>query len=188
MGYGTGAVFGCPAHDQRDLDFALKYALPVLPVVSPVDAAGFTIGDTAYTGPGRMINSRFLDGMSEDDAWEEVARRVEAATLDGAPVGTRKINFRLRDWGISRQRYWGCPIPVIHCASCGILPVPRSDLPVVLPQDVTFDAPGNPLDRHPSWRNVACPRCSGPARRETDTMDTFVDSSWYFARFTDPDQ
>ena len=188
MGYGTGAIFGCPAHDQRDLDFARKYGLPVTPVVCPPDkdVASFAIGDTAYTGPGRMIHSRFLDGLSEDDAWEEVALRLEAATLGNAPVGERKINFRLRDWGISRQRYWGCPIPVIHCEACGVIPVPRAELPVVLPDDVTFDQPGNPLDRHPSWKHVACPNCNGPARRETDTMDTFVDSSWYFARFTDP--
>ena len=188
MGYGTGAVFGCPAHDQRDLDFALKYGLPVLPVVAPPgeEAGSFTIGDTAYVGPGRMINSRFLDGMSEDDAWEFVAKRLESGSLGNAPIGTRKINFRLRDWGVSRQRYWGCPIPVIHCEACGVLPVPKADLPVVLPQDVSFDQPGNPLDRHPTWRNVTCPQCGGPARRETDTMDTFVDSSWYFARFTDP--
>jgi leucyl-tRNA synthetase len=188
MGYGTGAIFGCPAHDQRDLDFARKYGLPVTPVVCPPaqDPATFVIGDTAYLGDGFMVNSRFLDGMSTDDAWEDVARRLETASLGNQPVGQRKVNFRLRDWGISRQRYWGCPIPVIHCEACGVVPVPIADLPVKLPDDVTFDVPGNPLDRHPTWKHVTCPVCAGPARRETDTMDTFVDSSWYFARFTDP--
>ncbi len=188
MDYGTGAIFGCPGHDQRDLDFARKYGLPVKPVVLPPgeDAANFAIGDTAYDGEGVMINSRFLDGLDPQAAFETVATRLEAATLDNLPVAARKVNFRLRDWGISRQRYWGCPIPVIHCESCGVVPVPKQDLPVKLPEDVTFERPGNPLDHHPSWKHVACPRCGGPGRRETDTMDTFVDSSWYFARFTDP--
>jgi leucyl-tRNA synthetase len=188
MDYGTGAIFGCPAHDQRDLDFANKYRLGNTPVVCPPgeDPATFVITDTAYDGDGRMINSRFLDGMTISEAQEEVARRLESTTRGNRPVGAREVNFRLRDWGISRQRYWGCPIPVIHCEGCGIVLVPESDLPVELPEDVDFDRPGNPLDRHPTWKNVGCPRCSRPARRETDTMDTFVDSSWYFARFTDP--
>ena len=188
MGYGTGAVFGCPAHDQRDLDFARKYGLPVTLVVCPQgqDPSAFAIGTTAYVGEGRMVNSRFLDGMSTDDAWEDVARRLETTSLGNEPVGRRKVNFRLRDWGVSRQRYWGCPIPIIHCEACGVVPVPVADLPVTLPDDVTFDLPGNPLDRHPTWKHVACPHCAAAARRETDTMDTFVDSSWYFARFTDP--
>ncbi len=188
MEYGTGAIFGCPAHDQRDLDFVNKYGLGATPVVCPPDAdpQSFVVTDTAYDGGGRMINSRFLDGMTVEQAKEEVAQRLEHKVCGNRPVARRQVNFRLRDWGISRQRYWGCPIPVIHCTSCGIVPVPEKDLPVELPEDVEFDRPGNPLDRHPRWTQVACPQCGKPARRETDTMDTFVDSSWYFARFTDP--
>ncbi len=188
MEYGTGAIFGCPAHDQRDLDFVNKYGLGNVPVVCPegVDPATFTITDEAYIGEGRMINSRFLDGLSIPEAKEQVASRLETETLDGRPVAERKVNFRLRDWGISRQRYWGCPIPVIHCDACGVVPVPGDQLPVTLPEDISFDIPGNPLDRHASWKKVCCPNCGADARRETDTMDTFVDSSWYFARFTDP--
>jgi len=188
MEYGTGAIFGCPAHDQRDLDFVNKYRLPVIPVVCPdgQDPAAFRITDTAFEGDGFMINSCFLDGMRVAEAKEEVARRLERERRDGRPVGERQVQYRLRDWGISRQRYWGCPIPIIHCETCGIVPVPDRDLPVKLPEDVDFDRPGNPLDRHPTWKHVRCPSCGGPARRETDTMDTFVDSSWYFARFTDP--
>src|SRR6185295_9180259 len=250
MDYGTGAIFGCPAHDQRDLDFVNKYGLGNTPVVCPPgqDPATFVITDTAYDGPGTMMNSRFLDGMTIEQAKEEAARRLENAFLPSAntgsavtsasatatpppergrsdreairvgvnsgvsdhkqppprpspfqgegaqtpaqagrqPVGKRQVNFRLRDWGISRQRYWGCPIPVIHCQHCGIVPVPEQDLPVKLPDDVAFDKPGNPLDRHPTWKHVTCPSCGRAATRETDTMDTFVDSSWYFARFTDP--
>ena len=188
MEYGTGAIFGCPAHDQRDLDFVNKYGLGNTPVVCPPgqDPKTFVVTDTAYDGDGRMINSRFLDGMTIDEAKEEVAKRLEQTSAGNRAVAQRQVNYRLRDWGISRQRYWGCPIPIIHCDKCGVVPVPVSDLPVTLPDDVTFDKPGNPLDRHPTWKNVKCPQCDGPARRETDTMDTFVDSSWYFARFTDP--
>jgi leucyl-tRNA synthetase len=193
MEYGTGAIFGCPAHDQRDLDFVNKYGLGNVPVVCPpgVDPKNFVITDTAYDGDGRMINSRFLDGMTVAQAKEEVAKRLENETRSdkrGAnrAVAQRQVNYRLRDWGISRQRYWGCPIPIIHCQACGVVPVPEKDLPVTLPEDVTFDRPGNPLDHHPTWKNVICPQCGGPATRETDTMDTFVDSSWYFERFTDP--
>src|SRR6267154_1345986 len=188
MEYGTGAIFGCPAHDQRDLDFVNKYALGNIPVVCPEgqDPNSFVITDTAYDGDGRMINSRFLDGMTIEQAKEEVAKRLESALRGNMAVGERQVNFRLRDWGISRQRYWGCPIPVIHCPRCGVVPVPDKDLPVVLPEDVSFDRPGNALDHHPTWKHVACPQCGGKAQRETDTMDTFVDSSWYFARFTDP--
>jgi leucyl-tRNA synthetase len=188
MEYGTGAIFGCPAHDQRDLDFVNKYGLGNTPVVCPEgqDPNTFVITDTAYDGDGRMINSRFLDGMTIAQAKEEVAKRLESELRGNMPVGERQVNFRLRDWGISRQRYWGCPIPVIHCPKCDVVPVPDEDLPVVLPDDVTFDKPGNALDHHPTWKHVKCPQCGAEATRETDTMDTFVDSSWYFARFTDP--
>src|SRR5437667_151927 len=188
MDYGTGALFGCPAHDQRDLDFVNTYGLGNTPVVCPpgVDPKTFVITDAAYDGDGRMINSRFLDGMTIEQAKEEIAKRLETEVRGNTPVGERQVNFRLRDWGISRQRYWGCPIPVIHCEKCDVVPVPDKDLPVRLPEDVTFDRPGNALDHHPTWKHVACPKCGAKAQRETDTMDTFVDSSWYFARFTDP--
>lgn len=183
MDYGTGAIFACPAHDQRDLDFARKYDLPVLPVVLPPgeDAATFNVGKEAYVGPGAIFNSEFLDGLDIEAAKTEAVNRIEAMDQgQGATV------YRLRDWGVSRQRYWGCPIPVIHCAACGPVGVPEDQLPVVLPDDVAFDKPGNPLLRHPTWRHTTCPSCGGKAERETDTLDTFVDSSWYFARFTDP--
>lgn len=188
MDYGTGAIFGCPAHDQRDLDFVNKYGLGNTPVVLPPgqDPNTFVVTGTAYDGTGTLFNSRFLDGMTIDEAKEEVAKRLEKDSRGNRPVAQRQVNYRLRDWGISRQRYWGCPIPVIHCDKCGVVPAPVETLPVKLPDDVTFDKPGNPLDRHPTWKNVKCPSCGGDARRETDTMDTFVDSSWYFARFTDP--
>jgi leucyl-tRNA synthetase len=188
MEYGTGAIFGCPAHDQRDLEFARSQGLPVIPVVLPPgeDAAHFAIGEEAYTGDGVMINSEFLDGLTVEAAKEKIAEHLAKRKVKGKPQGERQIQYRLRDWGISRQRYWGCPIPMIHCPTCGIVPVPEQDLPVKLPDDVTFDRPGNPLDRHPTWKHVTCPRCGGPATRETDTMDTFVDSSWYFARFCSP--
>jgi leucyl-tRNA synthetase len=188
MDYGTGAIFGCPAHDARDFEFATKYGLGHTTVVCPPDAdpATYQVIDAPYEGDGRAINSRFLDGLTTAEAKEEVARRLEKESAGNHPVARRQVNYRLRDWGISRQRYWGCPIPIIHCKSCGPVPVPEADLPVKLPDDVTFDRPGNPLDRHPTWKQVACPQCHGSAERETDTMDTFVDSSWYFARFTDP--
>ena len=188
MDYGTGAVFGCPAHDQRDFEFARLYDLPITPVICPpgMTPAEVRVGDAAYDGEGTLTGSRFLDGLDIAAAKAEVARRLEAVEIDGAPQAVRTTTYRLRDWGISRQRYWGCPIPVIHCDACGTVPVPDADLPVMLPEDVSFDVPGNPLDRHPTWSRVACPRCGAPARRETDTMDTFVDSSWYFLRFTDP--
>jgi len=188
MDYGTGAIFGCPAHDQRDLDFVNVYGLGATPVVCPVDVdpKTFSVDKVAYDGEGVMINSHFLNGMTITEAKEEVSRRLETRIIGNRAQGRRQVNYKLRDWGISRQRYWGCPIPVIHCESCDVVPVPASELPVRLPDDVTFDLPGNPLDRHPTWKHVACPKCGKPARRETDTMDTFVDSSWYFARFTDP--
>ena len=182
MGYGTGAIFGCPAHDQRDFDFATKYNLPILPVVIPndVEPKDFDLKGEAYTGPGRLANSAFLDGLTVEEAKSAVIDRLEQ---DG--VGERTVNFRLRDWGISRQRYWGCPIPIVHCETCGPVAVPKSELPIRLPDDVTFDVPGNPLDRHPTFKHTTCPKCGAAARRETDTCDTFVDSSWYYARFTD---
>ncbi|UPT62956.1 MAG: leucine--tRNA ligase [Hyphomonadaceae bacterium JAD_PAG50586_4] len=183
--YGTGAIFGSPAGDQRDLDFANKYKLPFKPVVLPPgeDAATYTVTKDAYTDDGVIYNSRFLDGLSTRDA---ITRAIEE--LVKLEKGEATTQYRLRDWGVSRQRYWGCPIPAIHCAKCGVVPVPAKDLPVTLPEDITFDKdkPGNPLDRHPTWKHVKCPSCGGEAQRETDTLDTFVDSSWYFARFTDP--
>lgn len=186
MGYGTGAIFGCPAHDQRDLAFARKYGLDIIPVVLPpgADAQAFAIADEPYLGPGTLYNSEFLDGLPTADAIDAAIAKIEAMGL-----GKASTQYRLRDWGVSRQRFWGCPIPAIHCEKCGVVPVPAKDLPVRLP-DVdarVFKTPGNPLDRMPEWRNVPCPECSGPAKRETDTFDTFIDSSWYFARFaTDP--
>jgi len=188
MDYGTGAIFGCPAHDQRDLDFARKYGLNVIPVVLPPDAdpKQFSVGDEAYNGPGTIYHSDFLDGLTIEAAKTEIARHFGAQQIGNQPQGVVETNYRLRDWGISRQRYWGCPIPVIHCDEHGVVPVPDQDVPVKLPDDVTFDKPGNPLDYHPTWKHVPCPICGRPARRETDTMDTFVDSSWYFARFTEP--
>lgn len=181
--YGTGAIFGCPAHDQRDLDFARKYGLEVKPVVLPPDAdpATFAVGDEAYVGDGVAFNSDFLDGLAVD-----AAKRAAIERLEGQSGGEGTVQYRLRDWGISRQRYWGCPIPMIHCPSCGVVPVPREALPVALPEDVEFDKPGNPLAHHAGWKTVSCPKCGGAAERDSDTMDTFVDSSWYFARFCSP--
>ena len=178
MDYGTGAVMAVPGHDQRDLDFARKYMLPVERVVAAEGDEDKGIGDEAYTGPGRLVNSDFLNGMSVEEAKAEVIRRAEEGGW-----GTGTTVFRLRDWGVSRQRYWGTPIPVIHCEDCGPVGVPKDQLPVVLPEDVSFDVPGNPLDRHPTWKHVDCPKCGKAARRETDTLDTFADSSWYFIRF-----
>ena len=184
MGYGTGAIFGCPAHDQRDLDFARKYNLIVTPVVCPTDQNPdtFSIKEEAYTGVGNLINSRFLDGLTIEEGKSEVIRRISEQGM-----GQATTNYRLRDWGVSRQRYWGCPIPVIHCEKCGVVAEKKENLPITLPKDVSFDKPGNPLDRHEEWRNCKCPSCGSAALRETDTMDTFVDSSWYYARFTAPD-
>jgi leucyl-tRNA synthetase len=181
--YGSGAIFGSPAGDQRDLDFARKYDLPFKPVVLPpgADSQSYAVGNEAFTDEGTLYNSRFLDGLSTRDG---IVRAI--AELEARELGEATTQYRLRDWGISRQRYWGCPIPVVHCDDCGIVPVPVADLPVRLPEDVSFDQPGNPLEHHPTWKHVACPSCGKPARRETDTLDTFFDSSWYFARFCDP--
>lgn len=192
MEYGTGAIFGCPAHDQRDFEFATKYGLPILPVVSGQSAVG--TGDNAanskpqtanlneaYTGDGTLINSEFLNGLTV-----EAGKEAAITQLVKQETGEKTITYRLRDWGVSRQRYWGCPIPIIYCQTCGTVPVPEKDLPVTLPEDVTFEKPGNPLAHHPTWKHVACPSCGKPAQRETDTFDTFFESSWYFARFCDP--
>src|SRR5512138_182164 len=182
MGYGEGAVMAVPAHDERDFEFATRYGLPILPVIrtSAGDATPAPWRE-AYAEHGVLINSGPYDGLGFTAAVDAIARDLEAKRL-----GRKRTQYRLRDWGISRQRYWGCPIPMIHCERCGIVAVPESDLPVKLPDDVSFDKPGNPLDRHPTWKHVTCPQCGGPATRETDTMDTFVDSSWYFARFCSP--
>ncbi|WP_376876493.1 leucine--tRNA ligase [Albirhodobacter sp. R86504] len=183
MDYGTGAIFGCPAHDARDFEFATKYALPITPVFEPIE------GDypaAEYT-PLKSEKVRFIRGFAgetEQTGEDAIAAAIAVAEEKGFGEGVTK--FRLRDWGLSRQRYWGCPIPVVHCEICGVVPERKKNLPVRLPDDVTFDQPGNPLDRHPSWRNCDCPQCGKPAKRETDTMDTFVDSSWYYARFTSP--
>ncbi|MBW8813816.1 MAG: leucine--tRNA ligase [Caulobacterales bacterium] len=183
MDYGTGAIFACPAHDQRDLDFCRKYGLSVRPVILPdgEDPRTFAIGEEAYTGPGILYNSNGLDGLNIESAkrqviqWMETERRGEGSTV-----------FRLRDWGVSRQRAWGCPIPVVHCEKDGVVAVPKDALPVAHPADIDFSKSGNALDRHPTWKHTTCPKCGGPATRETDTLDTFVDSSWYFARFANP--
>jgi len=181
MDYGTGAVFGCPAHDQRDLDFARKYNLEVTVVVAPEGNVDFTVENDAYTGQGTLVHSQFLDGLTS-----EQAKIIVIEKLESLGIGEKRIQFRLRDWGISRQRYWGCPIPIIYCDDCGAVPVPSQHLPVTLPEDVNFDKPGNPLDHHPTWKHVSCPTCQKPALRETDTFDTFFESSWYFARYCSP--
>ena len=181
--YGSGALFGSPAGDDRDIAFANKYGLPFKPVVLPpgADPATYTVTTEAYMGEGTIYNSDFLNGLSTKEA---ITAAIKA--LIDREAGEATTQYRLRDWGVSRQRYWGCPIPVIKCAQCGTVPVPDADLPVLLPDNADFSEPGNPLARHPTWKHVACPRCAGKAERETDTMDTFVDSSWYFARFCDP--
>ncbi|MDP8997732.1 MAG: leucine--tRNA ligase, partial [Pseudomonadota bacterium] len=185
MGYGEGAIFGCPAHDQRDWDFATKYNLPIIPVVGPKAGAAVDVSKGPYLEKdgeeAALINSDFLNGLSVEAAKLEMAKRMEVVAQ-----AKRVVNFRLRDWGVSRQRYWGCPIPVVHCKTCGIVPVPKEQLPVTLPDDATFDKPGNPLLHHATWRHTHCPKCNQPAERETDTFDTFIDSSWYYARFTSP--
>ncbi len=185
MEYGTGAIFGCPAHDQRDLDFAKKYNLPVLPVVKPqkFDGSKFKINNEAFTDDGVIINSGFLNKLSVDEA-----KKLSVKKLVELKKGSSSITWRLRDWGVSRQRYWGCPIPMINCASCGTVPVPADQLPIILPEDIDLNCIGNPLDEHPTWKNVKCPKCNSSAERETDTFDTFFESSWYFIRFTDPNK
>ena len=185
MDYGTGAIFGVPAHDQRDLDFARKYELDVIEVFEPQDTP-HTVGDEAYVPP-KSEPVRYVRPLAGGEIQTGEAA-IEAAidTCEANGVGQGVTQYRLRDWGISRQRYWGCPIPVVHCEACGVVPERKENLPIRLPEDVAFDQPGNPLDRHPTWARCACPKCGADARRETDTMDTFVDSSWYFARFTAP--
>lgn len=184
MNYGTGAIFANPAHDERDYEFAVKYGLPIISVIKPEEVAGEatdrdgTMAALPYTGDGTMINSDFLNGMSVAEAKRAVIDR-----LCEMGIGERKIFYKLRDWGVSRQRYWGCPIPMVHCEKCGIVPLPEESLPVLLPEDIDFEKTGNPLENHPTWKDVTCPVCGGKARRETDTLDTFVDSSWYFLRF-----
>jgi leucyl-tRNA synthetase len=180
MDYGTGAIFACPAHDQRDLDFCRKYKLPVKPVVLPPgeDPASFAIEDEAYTGPGTIYHSNFLDGLDI-----EAAKAAAIARIENQGQGEGATVYRLRDWGVARQRAWGCPVPMVHCENDGVVPLPKSALPVALPDDLEFGKPGNALERHPTWKHTTCPACGGPATRETDTLDTFVDSSWYFARF-----
>ena len=177
MDYGTGAIYGVPAHDQRDYEFAKKYGLDIDQVIESEDA---DLTKESYNGPGTLINSDFLNGLSIGEAKDVVIKKIE--TMD---MGSAKTTYRLRDWGVSRQRYWGCPIPIIHCEACGIVPVPSDQLPVKLPDDVTFDKPGNPLEHHATWKDTTCPTCQGNARRETDTLDTFFDSSWYFLRYCD---
>ncbi|WP_298680022.1 leucine--tRNA ligase [uncultured Lentibacter sp.] len=185
MDYGTGAIFGCPAHDQRDLDFCRKYDLPVIDTFFALDD-DTPVGKVAFV-PAKSEKVRWVNhfaGLEEATGEEAINATIDFMEAKGLGEGVTK--FRLRDWGLSRQRYWGCPIPVVHCEACGVVPEKKENLPVVLPDDVTFDVPGNPLDRHPTWRDVPCPSCGKAAKRETDTMDTFVDSSWYFARFTAP--
>ena len=185
MDYGTGAIFACPAHDQRDLDFCRKYDLPVIDTFFALDDAT-PVANEAYVPPKtdtvQWVNH--FAGLDKATGEEAIDATVDFAEKAGWGKGV--TNYRLRDWGLSRQRYWGCPIPVVHCDDCGVVPEKKENLPVELPEDVSFSEPGNPLDRHPTWRDVPCPSCGKPAKRETDTMDTFVDSSWYFARFTAP--
>jgi leucyl-tRNA synthetase len=185
MDYGTGAIFGCPAHDQRDLDFCHKYDLPVIDTFlalddpRPVDATAFV--------PPKEQAVQWVDHFAGlDQATGQAAIDATIAFAEKQGWGEGVTKYRLRDWGLSRQRYWGCPIPVVHCDTCGVVPEKKANLPIKLPDDVSFDKPGNPLDRHPTWRDCDCPKCGAAAKRETDTMDTFVDSSWYFARFTAP--
>ncbi len=179
--YGTGAVFGCPAHDERDYEFAKNNNLQILCVKGDKDGTPYDVSKSANLEEGITVNSDFLNGLQKEDAIERSIQELEKANK-----GTRKTNYRLRDWGVSRQRYWGCPIPIIYCDACGAVPVPEEQLPVKLPEDVSFDKPGNPLEHHPTWKKTTCPKCEGPATKETDTFDTFMESSWYFLRFVSP--
>ncbi|NKA01557.1 MAG: leucine--tRNA ligase, partial [Proteobacteria bacterium] len=181
MDYGTGAIYGCPAHDQRDLEFALKYKLEVLPVVTPVKSQSIKIKDEAYVEDGFIINSDFLNDLNVIEAKKKIIKIIKDKKL-----GNSKTIYRLKDWGISRQRYWGCPIPILYREDGKIIPVPEKDLPVTLPEDIDFGKPGNPLENHPTWKYTKCPETGMRAIRETDTLDTFVDSSWYFLRFCSP--
>ena len=186
MDYGTGAIFGCPAHDERDFEFATKYGLPIISTYLPSEDADEVLAE-AYV-PAKT-DKVFYNRCFAGQAWQTGNEAIETAIAfcEANGIGQGVTKYRLRDWGLSRQRYWGCPIPVVHCDACGVVPEAKENLPIELPYDVSFDTPGNPLDRHPTWRDCACPSCGQPAQRETDTMDTFVDSSWYFARFTAPD-
>ena len=179
--YGTGAILGCPAHNQKDLDFAIKYNLEIKPVITPNSKLVLKINKVAYTKNGHMINSYFLNGLSNQEARKKISQILEKQEL-----GKKQINYRLRDWTISRQRYWGCPIPIIYCIKCGILPLPKNKLPITLPENITFNKSGNPLENHPTWKHTTCHKCNSYAYRETDTLDTFFESSWYFARFCSP--
>ena len=179
-GYGTGAIMAVPAHDERDYEFAKKYNIPIIPVIKPQNE-DWDFEKEAYTGEGILINSDGFDGLNSSEAKEKITEELERKGL-----GKKTVNYRLRDWNISRQRYWGTPIPIIYCDKCGIVPVPEEDLPVILPEDVEFTGKGNPLETNEEFVNTTCPKCGSKARRETDTMDTFIDSSWYFLRYTDP--
>ena len=185
MDYGTGAIFGCPAHDERDFEFATKYELPIISTYLPSEDADPKVTEAFVPAKTEKV---FYNGGFAGEQWQTGNEAIDAAIAfcEENGIGQGVTKYRLRDWGLSRQRYWGCPIPVVHCSDCGVVPEKKENLPIELPYDVTFDTPGNPLDRHPTWRNCSCPNCGSPAQRETDTMDTFVDSSWYFARFTSP--
>lgn len=183
MDYGTGAIFGCPAHDQRDLEFAKKYKLEIIPVVTSKKAKATSIEDNAYIEDGYIINSDFLNGLKVEEAKKKILERLREKK-----IGNSKIIYRLKDWGISRQRYWGCPIPILYREDGKIMLIPEKDLPVKLPKDIDFNKPGNPLENHPTWKHTQCPETGMKALRETDTLDTFVDSSWYFLRFCSPQE
>ncbi|MBT5634246.1 MAG: leucine--tRNA ligase, partial [Gammaproteobacteria bacterium] len=183
MGYGTGAVMAVPAHDQRDWEFATKYGIEIKPVIRAADTECADVSEAAYTEKGLLYNSGQFDGLDFKGAFDAIADHLQTEQK-----GSRKINYRLRDWGVSRQRYWGCPIPVVNCPDCGAVPVPEDQLPVVLPEDVDFDGVGSPIKKMPEFYETTCPQCGGKAERETDTFDTFMESSWYYARYASRDQ